>query len=133
MIFVDASAYIGLLIPADKNHEKAIQISKDISVKGEDIVTSYGILGEVLTVGSQRHNRRAAIDFVSDILESKTSIIMENAGLIDQSLKIFKKINDKDVSWIDCYSFAIVKEYKIKKVFSFDRDFQRYAEAMVLT
>lgn len=131
MIFIDASAYLAILQPFDSLHQKGLELGAKIA--GKDLVTSFAILGEVLTVGSQRHNRQAAFDFVNDILESNTKIVFEDQNLIDKALTIFSKIKDKDVSWVDCYSFAIIQEQKIPSVFSFDRDFEKYSKAKLLT
>lgn len=132
MIFIDSSAYLAILKPQDSNRQKALAISQSIFSPKHELFTSYAVLGEVLTVGSIRHNRKAAIDFVNDILNSKTKIISETKDLLDKAFQIFQEIKDKDVGWVDCYSFAIIEAYKIEKVFSFDRDFKRYSKAKVL-
>lgn len=131
MIFIDSSAYIGVLNPFDSNHDKAIRLS-GLLTQESHVITSYAVLGEVLTIGSMRYNRKASIDFVKNIFESKTEIISENAELTKKAFKIFQEISDKDVGWVDCYSFAIIEHYKIGKVFSFDKDFKKYAKAEVL-
>lgn len=130
MIFIDASAYIGILSPFDSNHEKARKISGFLTE--DDLITAHAILGEVLTVGSMRYNRQAAIDFVKEIFKSTTKIVSENDELRDKAFRIFQEIKDKDVSWVDCYSFAVIQHYKIEKVFSFDRDFKKYTKAKIL-
>lgn len=132
-IFIDSSAYLAILKPKDNNREKALSIAHSIFPSKEDLFTSQAIIGEVLTVGSARHNRQAAIDFVHDIFKSKTTIILESRELLESVFQIFQKIKDKDVGWVDCYSFAIIETYKIEKVFSFDRDFKRYTKATLLT
>lgn len=131
MIFIDASAYIGVLNPADNNHRKALELSSFLTYE-KHTITSYAVLGEVLTVGSIRYNRQAAIDFVKSIFDSNTKIVSENSELIQRAFKIFQDIKDKDVGWVDCYSFAIIEHYKIEKVFSFDKDFKKYAKAELL-
>ena len=132
MIFIDASAYLAIVMPFDSNRQKALRLSKTVFSKENNLITSNAILGEVLTICSQRHNRQASIDFVSDILKGKTNIVLENKELIEKSFDIFKTIKDKDVSWVDCYSFAIIEYYKVDKVFSFDRDFKKHAKAELL-
>jgi len=132
MIFIDTSFYIAVLSPRDKLHKRALMLSATILPEDSQAITSYGVLGEVLTVGSMRYNRQAAIDFVMSILDSKIKIILEDQKLLEAALAVFKKIKDKDVGWIDCYSFAIIDEYKIETALSFDKDFKHYAKAKVL-
>jgi len=132
MIFIDSSAYIGILSPLDSNHKKALELSSQLIVRENTVITSYAVLGEVLTVGSMRYNRAASIEFVKSIFESKTKIVSEDDVLIEKAFKIFQKINDKDVGWVDCYSFAIIEYYKIDKVFSFDKDFKKHTKSKLL-
>ena len=130
MIFIDTSVYIGILNPFDSNHAKAGEFLGLLTQ--EDLITSYAVLGEVLTVGSMRYNRQAAIDFVKEIFKSTTRIVSENDELRNKAFKIFQVIKDKDISWVDCYSFAIIDHYKIEKVFSFDKDFKKNTKAKLL-
>lgn len=132
MIFIDSSAYLSILLPFDNNKKRGVELAESIFSSQEESITSYAIVGEVLTIGSMRYNRNAAIDFVKGIFNSQTEIVVETKLLLERSFKIFQEIRDKDVSWVDCYSFAIIEAYKIEKVFSFDRDFKRYSKAKVL-
>lgn len=124
MIFIDASFYLSLLNPNDSNHQKAIKLS--LQCKDEDYATSQSVLGEVLTVGSQRFDKNLTIKFVEEILKSNTRVVLEQQGLIKYGLSFFKKIKSKNVSWVDCYSFAIMKKLGIKKALTFDKHFKRY-------
>lgn len=133
MIYIDASAYLAILLPSDINRKRAIEILEEISEQEKELITSYAVLGEVLTVASQRYNRQAAIDFVSQIHRSKTKLVLETQQLVDEAMELFKIIKNKNVSWVDCYSFAIIKQYKIKTFFSFDDDFKKHTDTHSLT
>lgn len=132
MIFVDASSCLSSLLPKDPNLKKAVAIFRAIRESKEQLVTSYAILGEILTVSSQRYDRQTGIQFIKEILDGPTRLMLEEDKLMKKAFKIFQEIKDKDVGWVDCYSFAIIEYYKIEKVFSFDRDFKKYAKAKPL-
>lgn len=132
MIFIDASSYLSSLLPKDPNLKKAVEIFRAIRESKEQLVTSHAILGEILTVSSQRYDRQAGIEFVKEILDGPTRLILEENKLMEKAFKIFQEIKDKDVGWVDCFSFAIIEHYKIEKVFSFDRDFKKYVKAELL-
>lgn len=124
MIFVDASYYISLLKPSDSNHKTALALAKQY--EKEELMTSQAVLGEVATVGSQRYNKEATVAFIEGILgEGTTMIVLEQRELVDRAWEIFKNVTKKDVSWVDCYSLAIIEAYKIPTVFTFDKDFKR--------
>ena len=124
MIFIDASFYLSLLNPKDNNHEKAIKIGQEY--ESEEYVTSQMVLGEVLTVGSQRFDKTLTIKFIEEVLKSRTRVILEKPELIKRAYDIFKKIRSKNVSWVDCYSFAIMEKLKIKKALTFDKHFKYF-------
>lgn len=132
MIFIDTSAYLAILLPFDTNKSRALEILSDIEKNNKDTITSYQVLGEILTVSSQRYNRQAGIDFVKKIFKSKTKIILENQDLLDETFKTFQKIKDKDVGWVDCFSFAIIDQNDIGYFFSFDKDFKKFAKGRPL-
>ncbi|OGG13598.1 hypothetical protein A2875_01190 [Candidatus Gottesmanbacteria bacterium RIFCSPHIGHO2_01_FULL_46_14] len=123
MIFIDASLYLSILRHNDSNHAKAVTWWKSFP---DDVqkMTSQAILGEVLTVGSLRYDRRLTIAFVEKIRAGKTTIMLETPPLVARGWEIFKNVSKKDVSWVDCYSCAIIQAYKIETVLTFDRDLQ---------
>lgn len=123
MIFVDASYYISLLKPADSNHKAALRLARQY--KKEELMTSQAVLGEVATVGSQRYNKEATVAFIEGILQGTTTIILERQELVDRAWEMFKKVTKKNVSWVDCYSLAIMETYKIEIALTFDRDLRR--------
>lgn len=125
MVFIDTSFYLSLLNSKDNNHKKAVEMGREY--KGGDYVTTYMVLGEVLTVGSQRFDKSLTIEFVEEILKSKTKIVLEKSNLIKKAFNIFKKIRSKNVSWADCYSFAVIKKLKIKRSLSFDKHFKKFS------
>lgn len=130
MIFVDASYYLSLLKPTDSNHERALTMAK--YHEKEELMTSQAVLGEVATVGSQRYNKEATIAFLEGILRAgTTTIVLERQELVVRTREIFKEITKKDISWVDCYSMAIIEAYKIETVLTFDKDLQRYSHSIV--
>lgn len=123
MIFIDASYYLSLLNSQDSNHKKAVETG--LRYKNEVYITSQAVLGEVLTVGSQRIDKKLTISFVDEILKSRTRIILETKEYIDEAFLIFKRTESKNISWVDCYSLSIMKKLKIKEVLSFDKHFKQ--------
>lgn len=121
--FIDASAYLSLLVSSDNNHESAIKWSRRLA--NHQYITSQAVLGEVLTVGSQRFDKTTTVYFVEEILKSTTLVVLEKQHLVKTAWKFFKKVKSKNISWVDCYSQAIIEELIIDEVFTFDKDFKK--------
>ena len=77
----------------------------------------------MLTVGSMRFDKQKTIKFVEKIIDTQTLIILETQKLTTTAFDLFKKIKSKNISWVDCYSQAIINAYGIDSVFTFDNDF----------
>ena len=125
MIFADTSALFSLYNQADNHHSKATIIAKHLKENGEEQITSNIIIGEVLTLLSMRVGRQTAIDFGKRLEDSRISIIFIEKEIHNNAWLIFQKIKDKDVSFADCTSFAVMEHLTIRKAFSFDQDFTK--------
>ncbi len=126
MVYVDASFYIALLNKKEENHALAMKLIKNL--KNKRLITAQIILGEVLTVGSMRVDKKKTIKYVEAILNGNTHIIYETPELIKKAFSFFKQIPSKNISWADCFSFAAMHTLGIKQVLSFDKDFKKYRD-----
>lgn len=124
-VFIDASFYLSLLNADDSCHQQALE--QAVNYADFQYITSQAVLGEVLTVGSQRYDRHRTIDFVEEIRSSDTDIVLETPDLVRSAFDIFCTLSNKNISWVDCYSFAIMKSFRVDQSLSFDRDFRKFA------
>lgn len=126
MIFIDTSAYYALYKLDDKHHQKALKIAQNIlRSTGENITTNI-IITECLTLISMRVSKEKSLQLGEIIHGSKIQIVFVDQQYHQKALDIFRKIKDKDVSFADCTSFAVMGSLGIRKAFSFDEDFQRF-------
>jgi predicted nucleic acid-binding protein len=44
----------------------------------------------------------------------------------DEAFTIFKRYTDKDFSFTDCTSFALMRSLKLQKAFAFDKHFEQF-------
>lgn len=128
MLFVDTSAFLALVNETDKNHIAAMDFIDDIKngrANVRKIITSDYIIDETLTRIRYSAGHREAVQWGKDILVSKVIEKKEVTGEIFRlAWELFEKYKDKELSFTDCTSFAIMTEYGIDRVFSFDRDFK---------
>jgi len=132
-IFIDTAAFIALVDATDKNHHPAERCYREIVQSRNSLVSSNFVICETLNYLRTRISYKVSVGFresvyKSDILE----IIYISMDTEEEAYKIFKKYKDKDFSFTDCTSFALMERRKIKKVFSFDHHFIQYGSFQMI-
>ena len=120
-IFADTSALVSLYSKTDPNHDKAIEIVK--SHKEITFMISKYIFAEVVTILSQKDSKKQSI-IAGNILIGSYSWINTEKNIENLAWEIFKKQTSKNVSFIDCTTFALYKQGVFDKAFAFDQDFK---------
>lgn len=126
MIFVDTSAFYALYNFKDPHHLSATRIAEKIEKARIPKVSSNIIISETLTLIAMRINKEKALLFDKTFPDMNIQLVLIDQNLHDKALLIFRKIKDKDLSFFDCTSFAVMEALGIKKAFSFDVDFEKY-------
>lgn len=122
-VFVDTSAWFSLLDKDSENHQTAVQYLKETMAP---FITSDYILDETLTLIRSAISHKAAIEFWDNINKSHWATILDISPRDkEQAIGIFRKYNDKDFSFTDCTSFALMQRIGIKDAFSFDKHFRQ--------
>jgi len=129
-LFIDTSAFAALEDEDDKEHKTSLDYRKKIS-QGKTpfraLYTSNYVLDEVFTLLRLKLSHRAAVTFGENIKRSKIlRIIRITPETENTAWKIFKKYSDKDFSFTDCTSFALMEQEAISTAFTFDKHFQQY-------
>lgn len=122
-VFVDTSAWFSLLDEDAENHQIAVEYLNETKTP---FITSDYIIDETLTLIRSTISHKTAVGFWDNLNKSRWATIIDissqdKANAID----IFKKYHDKDFSFTDCTSFALMQRLDIKDAFSFDRHFRQ--------
>lgn len=121
IILTDASALISLFSKQDINHEKATKIIKNLKI-AELLISNY-IFAEVTTMLSQKEGKEKAVK-VGEYLKNKYNWIRLDIETENLAWEIFKKQISKNVSFVDCTTFALYQKGVFDKAFTFDSDFK---------
>jgi hypothetical protein len=125
-LFVDTSAWLALNDKNDQYHGEAVLRSAEVKQQKIQLVTSEYVLDESITIIRYRVSHRAAVIF-GNALMSSTIVSIED--IMDKKrLKawaLFKKYGDKEFSFTDCTSFALMMKLRIQKAFTFDDHFKQ--------
>lgn len=123
-IFVDTSAFIALFDKKDNYHRKAAVYLENLDPGVAQLHTSNYIIDETITRIRMLNGHHPALEFANNFFRSK----IFHYHYIDQeseknAFELFKKYSDKELSFTDCTSFALMRQLGIKKAFAFDEDF----------
>lgn len=124
---IDTSAFLALRDKNDEHHQKAIRIAEYlIEHTNQTSLTTDYILDETYTILKKRAGHKLAVQFGEEIQQgTRFEIFYLTKELLDQAWLIFKKYKDKNFSFTDCTSFAIMQNYKITQAFAFDKHFEQ--------
>ena len=127
IVFLDTGAWVAI---ADKNDQHATKTSdfyKNLILKREQITTSDFVLVETYNLLSQTIGSKATISFGNKLKAIPfLKIISITLSDWERAWEILDKYGDKNFSFTDCTSFALMERLKIKTAFTFDYHFTQY-------
>ncbi|MFQ5406669.1 MAG: type II toxin-antitoxin system VapC family toxin [Candidatus Micrarchaeia archaeon] len=119
MIFADTSAIIAYFCPDDERHLSAKNLLGNVQ---ETIIISDHVLDETITFIARRYDSNFAYAVGKKIFSSKETLL-QTATMEDlnKALETVKK--HRKMSFCDALSVIIMQNNKIKKILSYDSDF----------
>lgn len=118
----DSDAFIGWMIEADTHHQQAVQIFEHLIVERVNFATTSLVIGETATVLSHLRGQELARTFLDEVIEKgKFPVIYITEALHQEALNIFKKQTKKGTSVVDCANIAVIRQFYIPSIFSFDK------------
>ena len=125
-VFVDSSAYLALLDTDDEHHREAIEPLQELAQARYRQFTTNVLLIESHALILSVLGRRRAAQFLKDMEESNTVVMRARASDEERAKQILFQYTDKDFSFADAISFAVMERLGIRLAFTFDRDFAQY-------
>jgi predicted nucleic acid-binding protein len=125
-LFVDSSAFLAAALTGDENHERARRIQARITSGGWRLVTTTYVLAELHALALARRDRRFALDLIDRIEKSSVLVVRALDEDWQAARAILHRYDDKDFSFTDALSFAVMDRLRIRVAFAFDRHFVQY-------
>ena len=125
-VFVDSSAYLALLDIDDEHHREAIATIQELAQACYRQFTTNVLLIESHALILSVLGRGRAARFLTDMEESNTVVIRARAADEERAKQILFQYTDKEFSFADAISFAVMERFAMHLAFSFDRDFAQY-------
>lgn len=125
-VFVDTSGFFALWDAADEHHGNAVRLQEELIRKRRRFLTTEYVIDESITLLRMRHSHNAAADFL-DSVERSEALRIEWIGpeRFHGAAALFRKHADKEWSFTDCVSFAVMRELRVRDAFTTDHHFKQ--------
>ncbi len=122
MIFVDTSFWVAASMRRDPRNETAAALLRDHS--DESFITSNHVRGEAWTFLRRRAGHSYAVDFLDRINRSpRVRVAFVGEDLERQALRWLRGHDEREYSFVDATSFALMRSLRIREALAFDGDF----------
>jgi predicted nucleic acid-binding protein len=122
VIFVGTSFWIAWLRADDCRHDEATAL---MEAHGNDpLVTSNHVRGEAWTFLRRRYEHRAAVAFLDLLARSeRLRLAFVSEELEAEALRWLRRHDEREYSFVDATSFALMRSLRIKRALAFAGDF----------
>jgi predicted nucleic acid-binding protein len=122
MIFVDTSFWVALRNRKDARHGEAEALLR--SHEGAVLITTNHVRGESWTYLRRRAGHGAAVDFLDALERSpRVRVVPVEPKQEETALGWLRRHDEREYSFADATSFAVMRARKIREALAFDGDF----------
>jgi len=122
-VFIDTSALLALLNADDEHCAKAAKVWRRLLEAEEPLVVSNYILVETFALVQSRLGIEA-VDLLQEEILPVITVCWVDEKLHQAGTQVLLAERRKKLSLVDCVSFAVMRHFGFKKVFTFDRHFR---------
>lgn len=122
MIFVDTSFWVALRNRRDDHHDTALRLLR--AKAATPLLSTNHVRGETWTFLRRRAGHASAARFLDDIEEAaRLHVEHVDAGTEQDALRWLRRHDEREYSFVDATSFAVMRRLGISGAFAFDGDF----------
>jgi len=125
IVFVDTGAFYAAINRKDENHDAAVALFKKALAEKWRLVTSNFVVAETHALFLGRLGRDLASAWLRSV---PADVVRVSKGDEEKAKRIVFGYGDKDFSYCDAASFAVIERLRIKEAMAFDHHFQQYGK-----
>jgi predicted nucleic acid-binding protein len=129
-LFVDTSAYYAATDRRDRDHVAAAAVMRRLVEERHSLVTTNVVLFELHALLLNRLNRQVAWDVLSVLRASQTIVRVRERDEV-RAEDILYQHADKEFSYTDALSFAVMERLGLRVAFALDRHFAQYGLTLI--
>jgi predicted nucleic acid-binding protein len=122
VIFVDTSFWLALGLPRDARKDDALRVLSRVA--DQSLITSNHVRGETWTFLRRRAWHGAAVEFL-EMLDRTMHLRVQfvSRELEQEALGWLRRHDEREYSFVDATSFALMRSLRIRDALAFDGDF----------
>jgi predicted nucleic acid-binding protein len=124
-VFVDSSAFFAILAQDDPAHRPASDHMLELHRRDVWLLTTNYVVLETTALLQNRIGLRAALQFQTELLEP-VEIHFVTPQQHRHSVEILMEAQRRKLSLVDCSSFCVMREFSLRKAFTFDQHFRDF-------
>ena len=127
MILVDTSAWKALYDEMEVEQDRHRLAEQWFSTNRDALVTTNYIIDETLTLFLSKTDYELAVDVGNHLWREENARIVRVTEIDEaEAWRVFQRFNqDKDWSFTDCTSFAVMRRLGVAVAFAFDHHFEQ--------
>jgi uncharacterized protein len=125
-VFLDTGAFLALADEDDQYHSAAKPIYSELLQTKAQLFTSNFILSETCTLIRFKVGHQAAIEFMKTLDQTGIKVLRVSEAIEQTAKAVFVRYHDKNFSFVDCTSFALIDHHRLDHAFAFDAHFRQY-------
>jgi len=130
MIFVDTGAWFASVVPSDRDHAAATRwLSQNIPLL---ITTDYSVDATLTLLKARGQTLRAMVMGEQFFRGTLATVYYLTEADILLSWQIFRQFSDKEWSFTDCTSKALIDKLHMQQAFAFDHHFHQCGSVEVV-
>jgi len=122
VIFFDTSFWVALEVPGDDRHRDSVALLN--AHGGQPLATTNHVRGETWTFLRRRAGHHVSVHFL-DVLDRSVRLQILHVGdeLERDALRWLRRHDEREYSFVDATSFAVMRARGIGEALAFDGDF----------
>jgi predicted nucleic acid-binding protein len=122
VIFVDTSFWAALYLPDDRRHGESRALLREHG--DATLVTSNHVRGETWTFLNRRVGHKTALHFLDRLgRTSRLEVAFVSEALEADALRWLRRHDEREYSFVDATSFALMRSLNLREALAFDGDF----------
>ena len=131
-VFVDTSGFYAALNRRDACHVSATNLFNRAQAERWQLFTTNFVVAETHALILARVSRDRAWEFLQAVMSGSINVIRAEENDERMGREIIERYSDKDFSYCDAISFAVMDRLEISEAIAFDEHFQQYGQFVVL-